>query len=281
MQYHFILLVYFLNLSFKIYAQDQPLYQLPEKALVQFDEHFKPFIVHQVTKKQTLYSIARLYSQKEIHLLKLNELSNLQSIKEGDYLKVPVNMSFKQTAHSIPLYYKVLPKETLYHILKHKTSFSRKEFETINPPVLKGMQANMLVQIGWMPGQEPSKLNESLISTREDSMKNAKIDSNAISLVPEIKTTPTFTYNFEKRGVAARSKIELGRGRFYALHRDVPKNKFIQILNPITGRSVLAKVVGRIPKTFAEDIEVVVSSEAAKELWAIDKKFFVEVKYSK
>ncbi|MBK7811935.1 MAG: hypothetical protein IPI50_12010 [Saprospiraceae bacterium] len=262
-------------------GQEQALYQLPEKLLVQFDQQYRPYVLHEVSKKQTLYSIAKLYLQSEQNLSKFQNKAQLKAIKEYEWLKVPVDISFKQNKTSKALYYEVAAKETFYHILKHKTSFSRKEFEHLNPHIHHGIQAGHIVQIGWLTGQDEIK-SQALETTHEPIIKKQLSDTiTQLNHSEPVISAPIFKYNFEKRGVAARSRVELGKGRFYALHREVGKNKYIQILNPITGRSVQAKVIGKIPINFADDVEIVVSSEVARELWAIDKKFFVEVKYSK
>jgi transcription elongation GreA/GreB family factor len=65
-----------------------------------------------------------------------------------------------------------------------------------------------------------------------------------------------------------------------AMHRKAEVGSVISIYNPMSRRTVYAKVVGRIPDTvYKDDVIVVVSPLVAKLLGAIDPRFFVKVKY--
>ena len=54
----------------------------------------------------------------------------------------------------------------------------------------------------------------------------------------------------------------------------------IEVLNPMTNRTVYVKVIGKIPDTaYRDEVAVILSPLAAKLLGAIDPRFFVKVKY--
>ena len=67
----------------------------------------------------------------------------------------------------------------------------------------------------------------------------------------------------------------------YALHREAAIGTVIQVINPMGGHPVYAKVIGRIPEGYERNIEVVLSPEAARKIGARDPKFFVRVKFLK
>ncbi|MFM9948035.1 MAG: peptidoglycan-binding protein, partial [Saprospiraceae bacterium] len=57
-------------------------------------------------------------------------------------------------------------------------------------------------------------------------------------------------------------------------------NSIVSVTNPMSKRTVHAKVVGRIPDSaYGDDIIIVLSPLAAKMLNARDPRFFVRVKY--
>jgi len=83
------------------------------------------------------------------------------------------------------------------------------------------------------------------------------------------------------RGVAYWEKNYHDNGRFYVLHSKAKINSIIEVSNPIAGRKVYAKVIGRIPMSYPSDAKVIVTNEVAKELKVIDSRFFVYVQYRK
>ena len=67
---------------------------------------------------------------------------------------------------------------------------------------------------------------------------------------------------------------------FYLLHKTLPVNTLIQINNPVTQQTVLAKVVGKIPDNiYSPEISVVVTTEVARALGVIDQKFYTKITF--
>ena len=86
----------------------------------------------------------------------------------------------------------------------------------------------------------------------------------------------------EQKGVAFWQKQSNKDSELYALHRYAPINSIIAVINPMTKRTVFVKVIGRIPESvYKDNIVTVVSSTVANMLGAIDKKFYVHVRYNK
>ncbi len=239
---------------------------------VLYDETGTAYLTHQVTKKQTIYGIGRLYHIQADELLSLNPDLAARSLKRNELLRIPLKGKICTLATDRAAFYKVEPGETLYSIARTKSAFDLKNLIARNHLNDHPIKAGQLLMIGYLCNPPDEQPVDSILEKATPLPRSAE---------PTIQVEKTTEFNIVRQGVAARSKIELGPGRFYALHRDVPKNQSIQIVNPITGRAVIAKVLGKIPRNYSPEVEVVVSSEVAKELFAAGKKFFVQVKYSK
>jgi hypothetical protein len=83
------------------------------------------------------------------------------------------------------------------------------------------------------------------------------------------------------QGVCFWQKDSKEKGDLYALHREAAIGTPVCVTNPMGERLVYAKVIGRIPEGYESNIEVVLSPEAARQIGALDPKFFVRVKFLK
>ncbi|WP_236979277.1 LysM peptidoglycan-binding domain-containing protein [Membranihabitans maritimus] len=78
------------------------------------------------------------------------------------------------------------------------------------------------------------------------------------------------------------NKNQSSKKGFFILHKSLPNNTQVQITNPVTNKTVSAKVVGNIPDNiYAPEIEMVVTSEVASAIGILDKKFFARISYPK
>lgn len=55
----------------------------------------------------------------------------------------------------------------------------------------------------------------------------------------------------------------------------------IEITNPVKSRTVYAKVIGRIPRTYPNNCEVVITGNVARDLCLANKRFFSQLRYSR
>jgi hypothetical protein len=69
------------------------------------------------------------------------------------------------------------------------------------------------------------------------------------------------------------------KGNLYALHNSAALGTVMAVTNPMSNRTVYAKVIGRIPAGHDRNIELILSPEAARRLGARDPRFFVKIKY--
>ena len=97
-------------------------------------------------------------------------------------------------------------------------------------------------------------------------------------------TAPTFNPENSKLismgATAYWNKNKSSKKGFYLLHKSLPVNTLIQITNPVTRQTVLAKVVGEIPDNiYSPEISLVVTTEVARALGVIDQKCYTKITY--
>ncbi|TAF43624.1 MAG: LysM peptidoglycan-binding domain-containing protein [Sphingobacteriales bacterium] len=199
--------------------------------------------LHTVAAKETLYAISALYGMKMEDLKKLNNLkSNALSI--GKVLKVIKNNTQGIDDHI---------KETEKTVTKDKLKVEDKLAET----------------------------------TPKDSPKTETIDEDK-TVIADIdsptKEIPTNKYGItemhEKGTAVWIDDKNLDSSKSYALHRTAPVGTVVKISNPMSGRSVFAKVVGKYTENeTTKDVIIVVTKAAAEAIGVIDKRFFVNIGY--
>lgn len=83
----------------------------------------------------------------------------------------------------------------------------------------------------------------------------------------------------KKSEVANWDKSMPDNGTVFVLHRNAIIDTYVEMYNPTMKRSVRAKVIGRIPYgAYTDNVTLVLSPRAAKQLRALDNRFKVEVK---
>ncbi len=76
------------------------------------------------------------------------------------------------------------------------------------------------------------------------------------------------------------SDNNLDATKSYALHRVAPVGTIIKITNPMTNKSVFAKVVGRFTENeTTKDVIIVVTKSCADAIGALDKRFLVNITF--
>lgn len=128
------------------------------------------FKIHKVKRKETLYSISRIYNASEDIIKKYNKQLYTSVLKKGDKLKIPVNYkkqkvsvatvdvvksSLEETNQAsstvttnsvIPITYTVKSKETKYGIAK-KYGITVAQLEKMNPDIGSGLREGAEIQI--------------------------------------------------------------------------------------------------------------------------------------
>lgn len=251
-----------------------------DKVLIQFDEQNKAFIQHQVVKGQSIFSIRSRYGLSESDFLQFNPQIKERQINMDQWIRIPVghlmqyetDVAIKENYKAV--YYKVQAKENLYSICKNKTQWNPKTLILENKLKESNLKLDQIIKIGYLiyfDSRNTSPIIQSQTKSQEDSTK-----ISLSNLKTETKQQLT-NYKNEARGVAISSGSNNGRN--YALHNKARKGTWIEIYNPVLERSSMAKVIGKIPKNYSKDIQVVVSASVAENIGAIGNKFFTYIRY--
>ncbi|WP_346318566.1 LysM peptidoglycan-binding domain-containing protein [Chitinophaga sp. YIM B06452] len=77
-----------------------------------------------------------------------------------------------------------------------------------------------------------------------------------------------------------KSNAVIGSGKYYALHNTAPRGTIVKVTNPLTGRSIYAKVLDAIPQLKANANLIIKLSDAAQDALGIsESRFYCELSY--
>lgn len=169
-------------------------------------------------------------------------------------------------AHWIPVVYVVRPRETVFRIARRFFNMPVDDLLTLNNLPSTDLRTGQRLSIGWIAAR--NTLSES--HTAEVTDEASEYAEHYFAHRPTI----------ESYGVAIWDKgIPPDSTQMFAMHRSAQLNSYIEVTNPMFGRSVMAKVVGRIPQTSREDVSIILSPAVAQELYALDARFRVRLRY--
>jgi LysM repeat protein len=236
-------------------------------------------IEHPVKAKQTLFGIARYYSLGLDELYVHNPtLETSTALKVGQKIKIPIpNLAIRRyknkgflASKNAPIYYVVQDGETLYQICK--THFGMPVDSIIKRNNLKtnSIKPGQLILMGWM-GTEGVPLK----------WRKGKPSATTKDLRTGFEKDKSKHKEISASGVCFWQKDSNEKGDLYALHREAVIGTSIAVTNPMTKKTVFAKVIGRIPDGYDRNTEIVLSPAAAREIGAKDPKFFVKTRYLK
>ncbi len=276
-----LFVLFLCSLSASLLGQEEqpaPLLTSRDSILLTVEEG-KKFIHHPIKPKQTLFSISRYYNIGLEELFELNPtFRNDPTLRIGSRVKIPIpNKAIKRyksssfvAAGNTSIYYVVQPGDNLYQISKRYFEMpidsvakrNRLKNNSIKPGqrLLMGWMGTEGFHTDWRPAR-PVAESDVLKTHYNEGKKNKK--------------------ETEAQGVCFWPKDSKEKGSLYALHRDAKIGSIIYVNNPMSNRTVYAKVIGRIPEGYERNIEVVLSPEAARKLGARDPRFFVKTKYLK
>lgn len=239
----------------------------------------KKFVHHSVRPKQTLFSLAKFYALGLEELYEYNpQFQDDPNLQIGARVKIPVpNRAIKRYKvktfspwRNAPIYYVVKEGDNLYQICKRYFDMPVDSIAKRNNLKNNNIRPGQRLLIGWM-GTEGVKAEwrTASPSTAHDVLKER--------------------YNQEKsrhrekegQGVCFWQRDSKEKGDLYALHREADIGTVMGVTNPMSGKTVYAKVIGRIPAGYERNVEVVLSPAAARQIGARDPRFFVRVKFLK
>ncbi|GAA4303120.1 PBP1 and LysM peptidoglycan-binding domain-containing protein [Aestuariibaculum suncheonense] len=118
---------------------------------------FKP---HRVSKKETLYSLAKEYDVSEEDIKKHNKFLYAEPLRKGDKLQIPVFKVTRITKENDAVTtYIVKPKEGKWRVA-YKFGITLKEFEELNPNLGDSLQVGQQVYVPNIANKDQKSVDE-------------------------------------------------------------------------------------------------------------------------
>lgn len=239
---------------------------------------------HIVKRGNTIYSLSKTYNQHVDSLIKALDIGNELILSLGDTLLIPINGSSlsasRDSPEDIAIYYRVKPKENLFRIARIYLKLREEQIMVLNQMENTNLRIDQELLLGYLnkyrsPASSMVEVEESLEYLHPDT-----ITKEATKLETKFEWVEKRKVYQETNGVALWfADTDYNSGRFI-MHESAPVNSIIAITNPMFNKTVYAKVVGNIPpNTYPKEVIAVISPMVAKELGALDKRFYAKIKY--
>lgn len=257
---------------------------------------------HLVVQGETLYSLSKRYHTTVADLLELNPAIIDNNLPAGQEIRVPIlpeNMESSETKkqdHAKPIIYTVQKKETLYSISKRNNT----NVETLmlwnnlqEPSISEGQDLIVGYETPEMKIVGPLSVTSSAPEPKKaapesDETENSALHQAATNPVTGAEIDESGDGNdaasvaipLSEKGIATWVKSSSEEESFYALHPSAPKGTEITVKNMMNGKTVVVKVIGKLPATSAnENVLIKISGAAAKKLGVLDERFLAELSY--
>lgn len=259
---------------------DSLFYLLPQDSvLLHIGSYQEKFFFHTIERKQTLFSLAKFYGLRVQELYYYNAGLKQKHLSVGDPIRIPIpnkailRYTFPefQPSQFARIYYVVKKGDTMFRIAKHFFRMPVEDVMARNQLTSTTLKTGQILHIGWI----------SLAGVPEDYRRNPNGPYHPQNEALQKRYFDKVVSRTEKSGQGIAMWQKNGNSdQLYALHRKARPNSVIEITNPMTHRTIYAKVIGGIPSTaYESNVEVVLSPLAAKLLGAKDPRFFVQVKH--
>jgi len=261
----------------------------------------KKVILHKVEAKESYYSIGRKYKVTPQTIMDFN---NGKTLQPAETIKIPTQINFTEKPVSFAsgnlkskeTIHKVIAKETLYSIaskynmrvddlklLNGITTSNLTIGQTLKVLVSDEVSLNqkvetntagkpVLVEKKQKPEPKPpvQEVNKIKYIDSTDSNGNMEIPRNRYGIT-----------EMNDKGLAVWIDDDnLDASKSYALHRTAPVGTIVKITNPMTDRSVFAKVVGRFTENqTTKDVIIVLTKATSDAIGALDKRFLVHITF--
>ncbi|TNE59288.1 MAG: LysM peptidoglycan-binding domain-containing protein [Bacteroidetes bacterium] len=235
-------------------------------------------IHHLVKPGQTLYSVARFYGLSLEELYALHpEFQISPVLQAGTLISIPIPnrailrykvKDFKRSEVA-PIYYVVQHGDNLFQISKRYFNMPVDSIMKRNQLKTAQIQPGQLLHMGWMG------LDGIPADWRNGMPQPGTVGSYRNRYATEKKGRKEVV----SQGVCFWQRDSNEKGDLYALHREAAIGTVMAVTNPMSRKTVYAKVIGRIPAGHEPNIEVVLSAAAARQIGARDPRFFVKVRF--
>jgi LysM repeat protein len=265
----------------------------------------KKLILHKVEPKQSYYAIGRRYGISPQIIMEYNKNVSLQP---SEIIKVPTQIPF----NSPPTTFTSTPgkkdkdvdktKETTHRVATGETLYSIASKYNMRVDDLKLL--NDMNSSNLTVGQKLKVISSDKVSLTQAVEINDKgkpqpveekkpeykaVNPNKIKYLDTVDSQNNIEIPKNRYGITAMNDKglavwiddnNLDATKSYALHRTAPVGTVIKITNPMTSRSVFAKVVGRFTENeTTKDVIIVVTKATADAIGALDKRFLVNITF--
>jgi LysM repeat protein len=254
----------------------------------------KKLILHKIEPKETYYSLGRKYNVTPQSIMDYNKGVALQP---AEIIRVPTQQLYTAAPKSFhsptknaqnEIIHLVEAGETLYAI-SSKYQVSVEDIKSINKltnnSLTIGQQIKIIINkdnvIGKKEEVKPAAVMD-INTPKIDAPKKIKyIDSTDSQPSIEIPKNRYGVTEMNDKGIAVWiNDNNLDATKSYALHRTAPVGTIIKITNPMTNRSVFAKVVGSYTENATtKDVIIVLTKATADAVGALDKRFLVNITF--
>ena len=258
----------------------------PSDSLAVENHNGKSFVVHKVTEGETLYSLLKRYNCRTEDVLRANPTLKNSVIQLHQILRFPVsktetaenvillgkNWQFKEVQPTKTQLHQVAEGETLYSISK------KYGIEIAKLKELNALEENTLV------------LGQKLIVAENYQPIGAAGDEVIVKKKPVKRPTNASPTDYvpnaprgkrmSEAGIAAAINAGRSSNKLLALHRTAPIGSYIKVTNEGNGKSIIVKVLGRLPETgINQDVVIRLSPTAFEKLQPRDTRIRVALAY--
>lgn len=235
-----------------------------------------PCIVHKVRKSETLYGIARSYGVPASSFLNQQGLQAGVPPGTGDTVFIPIagrHLSAVEQPASALLYYLVRPKDVVYDLCHRLFRIPPAQLYGLNTLEGSTLRPGDTLRLGYfLPGEVWSRSDPGIRTESEPLQTSPGEEPEHLLSEPRFAQIQRSVVHVEASG--------FGEGRYFALHATAQMDSRIEVYNPLNGRRVKAKVIGRIPPVYESAVNVIVSSAVARTLGVPDNRFFGIVSFN-
>ncbi len=246
------------------------------------DESNQKIILHQLEKKQTMYSLAKFYGLEINEVMYYNEdLGEISDISVGTFIHIPIpnkaikryqRNDFDATKHA-SIYYKVKKGDTLYGVAKRMFRMPVEDIQKRNNLTNNNIQPGQYLQVGWISTEGIPREYRKLRPVPPE-WQASQLNERYYLQAKGIK------FENVENGVAAWNKNSKTEGKLTALHSSAPINSIIEVTNTMNDRSIYLKVIGRPSRKvyYGPNVKVIVTPKVAKMLGVRDHRFYAIIK---
>lgn len=274
----YLLLCMFMAITLHVLGQSEGAV-MANKKFVHYLDNTGLVLIESLDPGMTLYGLSRKYNVSVDSILAANPDLMPSAIPLGYPVNIPIypgSISFSPpviTNSEMALFYRVQPRETLYHISKSFLGVSPEAVSNLNPSAQQGLTIGQVLQIGWyVPSSIMAPYSSVLATSGRDSILLKPKD-----FIMEAHVSGTKIQ--EQKGLAVWKPGKVN-AHFYVLHPTAKVGTYMEITNPMLKRTITAKVAGHFPPGLYEsNVGIVVSPSTARALGVLDQQFYARWRY--